>query len=254
MTTTDRRCTTWGASGAPEPARGPARAAWEALTDQLLPSVCAVCRAPAAEALCPACLSACPAPRAPRCGRCGGERVGGRRACPRCAGFGRSFAFARAAAPWRYAGPVRRLVHAFKYHGARDVLAGLGRRMARTPTLHPGRGPRLVACVPPSPGWRRRRGYNQAEELARGLCAERGWPLAAHALARRRAGPRQVGAGRARRRRQARAAFRASPALVGGQRVLLVDDVLSTGATADACARALLVAGAERVDVVTLAT
>lgn len=173
--------------------------------------------------------------------------------CPRCARFGRPFAFARAGAMWRYEGSVRLLVHAFKYRGARGVLTGLGQRMARVPALLPGRAACVVTCVPLRRLTRWRRGYNQAEELALGFARERSWPLAPDALARRRGGPSQVGAALGRRRSQARAAFRARPELVDGRRVVLVDDVLSTGATADACARALLVAGALRVDVVTLA-
>ena len=246
MTSAVRRSTAWGASGTSE-------ALARALARLLLPGSCAACGGDADGALCAACLATCRPPPGPRCPRCGEGGVAPAARCPRCARFGRTFAFARASAMWRYEGRVRLLVHAFKYRGARGVLGGLGRRMARTPTLLPGRGARVVTCVPLRPFTRWRRGYNQAEDLAQGFARERGWPFARDALARRRGGPSQVGAALGRRRRQARAAFRARPELVDGRRVVLVDDVLSTGATADACTRALLVAGASRVDVVTLA-
>jgi len=225
--------------------------------DLLLPGRCAVCAAGCRAPLCDACLARCAAPAGPACLACGAPftraaRAGG---CGRCARFGRPFAFGTAVGLWRYRGTVRALVHAFKYGGRADVLRPLGVRLAaeaRCVALAAGRP--LVVAVPARRASRRRRGYDQARELAVGLARAARLPFEAGALVRRRQGGAQAGSSRHRRRAQAAAAFRARPARVLGRRVLLVDDVLSTGATADACARALLLAGARRVDVVALAT
>jgi ComF family protein len=249
---------------APAPCGSAAAAACTALAglagdllDLLLPGSCAVCASGCRAALCDACLARCAAPKGPVCLRCGApftraSRAGG---CGRCARFGRPFAFGAAVGLWRYRGTVRALVHAFKYGGRPDVLQPLGARLAaevRCAALAAGRP--LVVAVPARRASRRRRGYDQGRELAIGLARAASLPFEGGALVRRREGGAQAGSSRARRRVQAAAAFRARPTRVLGRRVLLVDDVLSTGATADACARALLLAGAQRVDVVVLAT
>jgi ComF family protein len=110
----------------------------------------------------------------------------------------------------------------------------------------------LLVPVPLSAARRRERGYNQAEALARVLATASGWSLDT-GLARIRATPPQVGLDRAARQRNVRDAFAwAGPALAG-QHVLLVDDVLTTGATADECAAVLKAAGAAWVGLVTVA-
>lgn len=103
-------------------------------------------------------------------------------------------------------------------------------------------------CVVPVPLHRRRiaqRGFNPAVTLARELARTRGVPLAATALRRVRDTESQTGLGRAERRANVRAAFRARPGLPA--RVWLVDDVVTTGATLEECARALRRAGARQV-------
>ncbi|HTE06814.1 MAG TPA: phosphoribosyltransferase family protein, partial [Planctomycetota bacterium] len=117
-----------------------------------------------------------------------------------------------------------------------------------------GGAPPLVVPVPARRASRRQRGYDQAVGLADGFARALGLRLDPRALVRRREDGPQAGRSRARRRRQAAGAFRARPARVHGWRVVLVDDVLSTGATADAAARALLAAGARSVRVAVLAT
>ena len=128
----------------------------------------------------------------------------------------------------------------------RDEVAGHPQR--------PGAVRPLVVPVPLRRASRRRRGYNQAAGLARGLAARLRLTADPAALRRRREGEAQAGRTRRQRRRQARAALAACPWRVHGRHVLLVDDVISTGATADAAARALRLAGATHVDVLTLAT
>jgi ComF family protein len=229
----------------------------DSLLDLLLPGRCAACERPARGPLCGPCLRGCAAPAGPTCLRCGAPWSRARRAggCGRCARFGRPFAFASAAALWRYRGPARAVVHAFKYRGRRDVLRPLGAGLLADPrcaALLTGR-PTIVA-VPARRASRRRRGYDQARELALGLARAAGLPFERGALLRcRQSGP-QAGRSRARRKAQALGAFRARPVRVLERKLLLVDDVLSTGATADACARALLRAGARRVDLLVLAT
>jgi ComF family protein len=105
--------------------------------------------------------------------------------------------------------------------------------------------------VPLSRRRRIERGYDQAALLARGLSRAAGLPLLAGALRRLRDAPPQVGLTRSERCANAAGAFAAGPA-VRGRAVALVDDVITTGATADACARALREAGATRVCAVAL--
>jgi ComF family protein len=111
------------------------------------------------------------------------------------------------------------------------------------------------AAVPVPLHWRRRlrRGFNQAEALARAVGRRHGLPVERHCLVRVHATPPQQGDAAARQRnvRDAFAVRRAGP--IAGKRVLLVDDVFTTGATANACAATLLGAGAAAVGVLTLA-
>ncbi len=189
----------------------------------------------------------------PLCPVCDGLLGAGRRD-PLC-GRSRRPGFAYARAALRYGEIAREAIHAFKFGGRRglanplgDLLAGLGLRAL------PGAAPDLLVPVPLHPRRARERGYNQALLLARRL--ERAWgvPVAAHAL--RRAVPTQPQADldAAARRRNVRDAFAVqSPGLIAGRHVVLVDDVLTTGATAGECARTLSRAGAATVGVLTVA-
>jgi len=177
--------------------------------------------------------------------------------CGRCLRFGRPFAFDSAAGLWHYRGNVRLLVHAFKYGGRQDLLQPLGERLARCPrtaALAAGSCAPLVVPVPARRASRRRRGYDQAIGLALGFTRAARLQLDTGALRRRREEGPQAGRSRESRRLQAAGAFQARPARVQGRHVLLLDDVLSTGATADAASRALLCAGALSVRVAVLAT
>jgi len=225
------------------------------------PPTCVACGSgvPGAEVLvCAPCLRALPWLRGRRCPRCGLPRHPAR-GCP-AAGA----AFAGAWAPLAYEGSARALVAALKFRGALTVAALMGAQLAahlpaalRGPPVVPApadlpaalRRPAVVP-VPPHAVRRRRRGFDPAAELAVALAARTGLPETP-ILRRRDRAPRQVGLGRAQRRHAGRLvieAIRAPPA-----RVLLIDDVHTTGATLDACARALVAAGCGEVVAVTYA-
>jgi ComF family protein len=150
-----------------------------------------------------------------------------------------------------YDGALREIIHAFKYDGRRSLalpLAALIRQQGAELLQHAD----LVVPVPLHP-WRRvRRGFNQADDLARHL----GLPVC-RALWRTRATAPQAKLDPAERRRNVRAAFRLSPfvraARFHGAHVVLVDDVRTTGATLEACARVLKRAGAGHVSALTVA-
>ena len=164
-----------------------------------------------------------------------------------------------------YAGPFRRLIHGLKFEGMDYLGCHLGdeivRRLAPLLLDAPFLRPDLIVPVPLH-WWRRyRRGYNQACLLARPIARQTGRPLADGLLSRIRAGRRQLGLTRQERLRSLEGCYltrrdvhRAGGRLgVGGRSVLLVDDVVTTGATLEACARALLRAGAFSVAACVLA-
>jgi ComF family protein len=163
--------------------------------------------------------------------------------------------FARARAAARYDDTARALVHRLKYGDRTELAIALARMMALA-------GRELIAdcgVIAPVPlhwtrGWRRR--FNQSALLARELGRIAGRPVALEAVMRVRRTATQVGLSREERRENLRAAFRPGPSApqrIFGRRVLLVDDVLTSGATANAVSRALLKAGATAVDVLTFA-
>ncbi|MBK6847426.1 MAG: ComF family protein [Proteobacteria bacterium] len=224
-----------------------------ALLDLVLPTRCVGCNAviEAHELLCPACAPALVAvERACRC--CGAADA----PAPRC---GRCEAtpppFGRAWAPWLYGGPLALAIRQLKYGDATYLLRPLGRLL---PALDGGTegsraAPVLVVPVPLHRDQLVRRGYNQAALLARELARRARAPIDYRALLRVRATRPQVGLGRGARERNVAGAFRACPERVRGRHLVLVDDVITTGATAAACARALRRAGAAAVEVLALA-
>jgi predicted amidophosphoribosyltransferase len=209
----------------------------------LLPQRCLVCAIGGAP-LCATCRARLPPLTPPLCVRCGAPTAWPVARCRECAG--RRLAFASARAALRYDEQVRRLVRAWKEQGQRglaeDAAAIVAERLAR-----PVAG--LVTFVPPDPGRRLTRGYHPAQRLAQALA--RRWQLPCEPRLERSGGShRQRGLSLAERRRNVRGAFRA--AAVRGT-IVLVDDVYTSGATADAAASALRAAGARRVEVVTFA-
>ena len=152
------------------------------------------------------------------------------------------------AAPYRYAGAARQLVRLLKYSDTWAAAFPLGEAMAAR--VDPARWDLIL----PVPLHRKRlayRGYNQAALLGARVAELSGLPQVEDALTRVRGGRSQVGRTRAQRLHHLRGAFQANPAQVSGKRVLLVDDVCTTGATGAACAAALWQAGALEVGLLT---
>jgi ComF family protein len=190
----------------------------------------------------------------PLCDRCGDPLPSWRvislplATCPRCRR--RPPYVARAAAVGTYDGALRAIVHAIKYEGRRSLarpVAALMRQGGCGAVLD---GADFVVPVPLHPSKRRSRGFNQALDLARHL-----GPRPVRALKRTRATPSQTGLPAAQRHRNMRDAF--APAWrapnLTGTIVVLVDDVSTTGATIDSCARVLTQMGAREVRAVTAA-
>ncbi|HUF87082.1 MAG TPA: ComF family protein [Thermohalobaculum sp.] len=232
------------------------------LVEALFPPACPACRGETASAasLCAECWAGTLFLSGRGCSACG-------RDVPGLAAPGPGFlcdtcqahppGWDRGASVFAYEGAGRRLVLALKHGDRLDMLAMLGPWMARA-------GRRLVAeadlVVPVPMHWTRRlkRRFNQSEELARALCraAGRADALAPRLLRRQRRTASQDGRNRAARAENLRGAIALAPgaaAQLEGRRVLIVDDVLTTGATFDACAAACREAGAAGVDILALA-
>lgn len=181
------------------------------------------------------------------CLRCGLPLPATARACGRC--VRRPPAFERSWPAFAYAGVLERLVHRFKFHrdlAAGRVLASLAARRLAAMGAH-----RPQALVPVPLHWRRQlwRGFNQSRMLADDLSRQLGGIPLAPLLSRSRATPAQSGLPAASRGANVRGAFRARRPGCRLRHVAVVDDVMTTGTTLDACARALRQAGVARVDV-----
>jgi ComF family protein len=207
-----------------------------------------------ARLVCRVCRTRLRAPPAPACGRCGAPlRMTGRDnrvwGCDECAGWPTALGLARAACLMEP--PADRLVHQLKYRGWRGLADPLGERMACVRWPAPAHGPVVVTPVPTTAKRLRQRGYNQAEMLAMALARHGG--LEVRHLLRRTTGARtQTALQPAARAANVAGAF-APTTGAAGLHVMLVDDVLTTGATAAECARVLDEAGACCVRLLTFA-
>ena len=171
--------------------------------------------------------------------------------CTLCAGGMRGFD--RAYSFGFYEGPLRKLIHLFKYSGMKPLGKRLAGLLSRALPDEAVEG--FDAVVPMPLHWRRRwrRGFNQSEILARLVAKERRICVL-NAVKRVRATAVQAGLTNSNRRKNVAGAFRVSrKTQVTGKRILLIDDVMTTGATAAACASALKRAGARSVTLLTLA-
>jgi ComF family protein len=234
------------------------RAAFGMVLDTALPPLCAACRQPVGGSgggLCAPCWSKVSFIAPPYCERLGipfaydpGPGIISMEAIADPPAYGR----ARAAV--RFDDVARDLVHALKYGDRLDLATTMGQWMARAGREILGDAD---ALVPVPLHWRRlfARRFNQAAVLAEVISQASAVPVS-HAVKRVRATQQQVGLSRAERAANVQGAFRVPPgggAAVHGRRLVLVDDVLTSGATLDTCTRALLRAGARSVDVLVFA-
>jgi ComF family protein len=236
-----------------------ARGAWshaaKLALDVALPTLCVACREPVdGDGVCAACWARLSFIAPPYCPRLGIPFVydpgPGMLSMEAIAD---PPAYARARAAVRYDDVARTLVHALKYQDRTDLAPAMGRWMARA-------GRELLeeadALVPLHwrRGWSRR--YNQSGALARSIERESGVRVVSEALRRVRPTQQQIGLSRSQRASNVQGAFKVAADRsndIAGRRVILIDDVLTSGATVDACARALLRAKAATVDVLVFA-
>jgi ComF family protein len=160
------------------------------------------------------------------CGRCLSERPPFRRAI--CYGI--------------YAGALKEAIHQLKFHSARRLSGGLGRLLAEMDIP----GADCIVPVPLTARGLRQRGFNHSQLISRALSGALGLPLDIKTLYKKKDTPPQVGLSRRARLENLKGAFGFSGRLQGGT-VLLVDDVITTGATARECAKTLIKAGADKV-------
>jgi len=197
---------------------------------------CFICRGAARAPLCEECDADLPRLRGPLCPRCALDSPAGAM-CGRC--LAQPPHYDATIAALGYAFPADALVHALKFRGELALAPFLAKLILEKIS------PRSVDCVIPVPLSTQRlreRGYNQAVEIARHL----GGRLEIDSCSRERDAPPQAGLDREARRRNVRGAFRCDRSFAG-ERVALVDDVMTTGATLDELAHALKTAGAASV-------
>ncbi len=231
----------------------------EGLADLLYTPRCAVCKRIGCAYLCDRCVAAFEPIPTPVCAVCGSSELAPtaefalirpeRRLCKDCLG-GAEYAFDWARAAGRFEGTLRDAIHTLKYDGRKGMgtLLGDWARRSGGSLLVPPRSPDIVAPVPLH--WRRmrRRGFNQSWEIAIGLVGDRAWRMEATLLKRVRNTRPQVELDAEMRAANVAGAFAvASPELVQGRRVLIVDDVITTLHTVNECARVLKAAGAAEV-------
>jgi ComF family protein len=249
-----------GSSVLPTPFRRAAevgRSAVRRVLDLALPPLCAACREPVdGRGLCPSCWSKLSFITRPYCERLGtpfvydpGPGILSMEA------IADPPAYNRARAAVHFDEISRALVHALKYGDRLDLAPMMGRWLGRA-------GAELLvdaeALVPVPLHWRRlwARRFNQSAMLAVAVSRQTGVPVVTGALKRVKPTAQQVGLSRTERAANIQGAFRVpndGKAAVTGRRLVLVDDVLTSGATVDGCARALLRAGATNVDVLVFA-
>jgi ComF family protein len=233
------------------------RRTFRLLVDVALPQLCPACRAPVDGAgLCPACWARLSFIAPPYCERLGTPfAFDGGPGLLSMEAIADPPAYDRARAAVRYDDISSKLVHALKYGDRLDLAPTMGRWMANA-----GRAllAEADAMVPVPLHWRRQwaRRFNQSALLAEVMSKATGKPVAHGVLKRVKATPQQVGLDKSGRAHNVQGAFRVpaeGKAGVAGRRLVLVDDVLTSGATSDACARALLRGGAASVDVLVFA-
>jgi competence protein ComFC len=211
-----------------------------AVADMFYPECCVGCGRRSSDVLCRVCFEALPRVGGPVCGRCGLPTAFATFVCEQCKNV--DFGFESARAPLRYEGVGKEIVHALKYRGYKKVVGKLA-----SPLMLQVVGDERFDAVVPVPLHRsrlRKRGFNQAGLLARGVAEKINAPVS-DKLKVVRSTRDQVELSAAQRRANVAGAYTAGGPVRG--KVLLIDDVFTTGATMSACATTLTRAGAQEV-------
>jgi ComF family protein len=223
---------------------------FDRLLDLVFPPRCASCRQPGAW-LCAACRAQITLIQSPICPRCGRPLASPSASlCPVCCHAPPALDGIRAVA--FFEGPLRLAIHHFKYRNGQPLATPLGQLLADYLTRHHLPADVIVA-VPLHPTRLRERGYNQSALLARQLSQATGLPVVEGCLRRVRVTVPQIDLTAAQRRENVTGAFDCADDRLAGQRVLLIDDVYTTGATLEACAAAVRAHGARSVWALALA-
>jgi predicted amidophosphoribosyltransferase len=226
--------------------------ALRALTHVLVPPACAACGTPQADpaAVCASCRARLVPLPPNRCARCGAPSGRGAPSCPECRG--RRLAFSGAWAAFAYNRACQRLVGALKSRGRVAVAGFMGAEIAARSPAEAFSGAAALVPGPAHPRRRMRDGFNPAALVAEAVGKATGLPVA-QVLRRCGRAPPQARLGREERLRMAAGAVRVRAGPVPDGPLVLIDDVYTTGATANACARALRAAGAGDVSVLSFA-
>jgi ComF family protein len=215
--------------------------------DKLLEQDCLLCGAnSAATLLCPACANDLPRLSAARCPQCALPTVLGEH-CGRC--LSHPPYYDATLAVFRYDFPVDKLIQSFKYAHRLALGHYFGQQLAAQAASC---GVDRLIPLPLHAQRLRERGFNQALELARPISQACGWPIDAHLCSRTRYTPAQAGLPWRERIKNVKGAFHCNADL-SGQRIALVDDVMTTGASLDECARTLKLHGAAQVTLIVVA-
>ena len=225
----------------------PMQLALKQLQTGLLPGTCLLCGADSSEQLlCPDCSSDLPPLPENRCPQCSEQTTHGER-CGAC--LKDPPAFTHSFACFRYEFPVDRIIHAFKY-GHQLAVANWAAQIITRQLSNNFYD--LLIPLPLHPDRLRQRGFNQSTEIARRIAHKTGQHLNIEALTRSRATPPQAELPMKERSRNVRGAFECSDDL-SGKRVLLIDDVMTTGATLREASRVIKLHGAIHIDIAVLA-
>ena len=195
--------------------------------------------------LCDECLELVPFNNARTCKRCGKNVVGQADYCFHCKTAPREFDGGRA--PFLYEGAIKKAIMNFKYNNAQYLSRTFGKILAREFVLSPFEID-IVIPVPLFENRKRKRGYNQSELLGFEFCKELGFDLNIDAFIRIKDTEKQTGKGKREREENVSKAFKVqNKKAIKGKNILLIDDVITTCATMDECARTLKASGANKV-------
>ncbi len=185
----------------------------------------------------------------PCCPRCGHPQDESAVYCSAC--HNKKFAFTGSRAMFPYKGIIRDIIHGVKFKSNKRAAVGLGKLWASSVDDFPPAD--FLAPVPMYPKKIRKRGFNQSEVLAKELSAEFKIPLAKNLLKRTKDTPPQSGLSIREREENVRGVFTVNKNFnIKGKRIILIDDIFTTGASLNSCAEALIKAGSENVSCMTL--